>query len=122
MEEPTAEPTDRSDDDLIYKILSTTEWDAFQQLCRFTGSAADRKDGFIHFSTGKQLADTARKHFGDLERIWVIGVDQKVLGAELRFEPSRGGDLFPHLYRDLLLSEVSSSRLVERDSSGEFCF
>ena len=80
----------------IYKILPRTEWTAAQADGVFTGSAVDLADGYIHFSTGPQAAETARRHFAG----------QADLGESLVWEPSRGGDLFPHLYGHLAVAAV----------------
>jgi uncharacterized protein (DUF952 family) len=85
----------------IYKILSRGEWQAAQAAGRFEGSAVDLQDGFIHFSTAAQAAETARRHFAGQAGLVVLEVEADDLGAALRWEPSRGGDLFPHLYGPL---------------------
>ncbi len=85
----------------IYKILSRAEWDAALRVRRFTGSAVDLQDGFIHFSTAEQAAETARRHFRGEDDLVVLEVEADDLGSALRWEPSRGGDLFPHLYAHL---------------------
>lgn len=90
----------------IYKILPRTEWEAAQAAGRFEGSAVDRQDGFIHFSTAAQAGETARRHFAGQDGLVVLEVEGDDLGEGLRWEPSRGGDLFPHLYGHL------ESRLV----------
>jgi uncharacterized protein (DUF952 family) len=82
----------------IYKILSREEWILAQVAGVFEGSAADRRDGFIHFSTAAQAAETARRHFAGQSDLVILEVEAAELGAALRWEPSRGGDLFPHLY------------------------
>ena len=91
----------------IYKILSEAAWAAAQAAGRFEGSAVDRADGFIHFSTAAQAGETALRHFAGQGGLLVLAVDQEQLGAALKWEPSRGGDLFPHLYGAL------ECRLVE---------
>lgn len=90
----------------IYKILPRAEWTTAQAAGAFAGSAVDLADGFIHFSTGRQAAETARRYFRDLSDIVVLAVEADDLGAALRWEPSRGGDLFPHLYEPLAVSAV----------------
>jgi uncharacterized protein (DUF952 family) len=82
----------------IYKILTRAEWSAAQISGGFEGSAVDRQDGFIHFSTAAQAQETARRHFMDQGDLVVLEIEADDLGAGLRWEPSRGGDLFPHLY------------------------
>ena len=90
----------------IYKILSTAEWAAAQAAGRFDGSAVDRADGYIHFSTAAQAAETARRHFAGQGGLVVLHVDSEALGEALKWEPSRGGDLFPHLYGALAVGQV----------------
>ena len=86
---------------LIYKILPSAEWDAALARGRFDGSAIDLKDGFIHFSAGDQWAGTLRLHFAGQRDLVLVGIEAERLGEALRWEPSRGGALFPHLYGPL---------------------
>jgi len=90
----------------IYKILSRAEWSAAQGAGVFTGSAVDLADGFIHFSTAAQAAETARRHFAGQADLVVLEIEADDLGEALTWEPSRGGDLFPHLYGPLAVSNV----------------
>jgi uncharacterized protein (DUF952 family) len=85
----------------IFKILARWEWQAALAKRRFDGSAIDRQDGFIHFSTAEQAQETARRHFAGQEGLVVLAVEAEDLGLALRWEPSRGGVLFPHLYAHL---------------------
>ncbi len=82
----------------IFKILPRREWAVAQAAGRFEGSGVDLKDGFIHFSTAAQAQETARRHFAGQAELVVLAIEADDLGAALRWEPSRGGDLFPHLY------------------------
>ena len=109
-----------SNNQIIFKILNSDEWNKFQETGVFNGSEVDLKDGFIHFSSDAQVTETANKHFAHLTEIWLLKVDVDLLEAELKWEPSRGGDLFPHLYGTLPLSAVIESRKVVANSSGEF--
>jgi uncharacterized protein (DUF952 family) len=93
---------------LIYKILTTDEWQAAQAAGVFYGSAVDRRDGFIHFSSGLQIKETAERHFSGQHGLVLLSVEADDLGSELKWEPSRGGDLFPHLYGPLLISRVKN--------------
>jgi uncharacterized protein (DUF952 family) len=88
----------------IYKILSRAEWDAAKACGRFEGSAVDVHDGYIHFSTAAQAQETARRHFLGQNDLVVLEVDGDAL--DLRWEPSRGGALFPHLYAPLDVKHV----------------
>jgi uncharacterized protein (DUF952 family) len=91
----------------IYKICPETLWREAERDGVFRGSADDRRDGFIHFSTAAQLAETARKHFAGQDGLMLIMVDSDSLGPALAWEPSRGRNAdFPHLYGDLPLTAV----------------
>ena len=90
----------------IYKILPRADWRAAQAAGAFAGSAVDLADGYIHFSTGAQAAETARRHFAGQVDLVVLEVEADDLGAALKWEPSRGGDLFPHLYGRLPTAAV----------------
>jgi uncharacterized protein (DUF952 family) len=92
------------DSHLIYKVCLASEWHDAVSVGAYRGSAVDLQDGFIHFSTGAQLAETLRRHFAGQRDLVLVAVDPKDLGARLRWEPSRGGDLFPHLYGELPVS------------------
>jgi uncharacterized protein (DUF952 family) len=91
---------------LVYKICPRSLWREAQAAGRFTGAPVDRADGFIHFSTAAQVAETAGRHFAGQEDLLLLAVEGDALGEALRYEPSRGGDLFPHLYGDLPLDAV----------------
>ena len=82
----------------IYKILPRRDWDAACEAQVYEGSAVDRADGFIHFSTAEQAQETARRHFHGQADLVVLEIEAEDLGAALTWEPSRGGALFPHLY------------------------
>ena len=101
---------------LIYKILPKADWNAAHEAGRFEGSAVDRQDGFIHFSTGAQAQETARRHFAGQADLVVLEVEADDLGEALRWEASRGGDLFPHLYGPL---DVRHVRYVTEAPLGE---
>ena len=90
----------------IYKILPRAEWTAAVAAGSFQGSAVDLDDGYIHFSTAAQAGETARRYFAGLADLVVLEVESDDLGAALKWEPSRGGDLFPHLYAALEVAHV----------------
>ncbi|WP_172296658.1 DUF952 domain-containing protein [Pseudoruegeria sp. HB172150] len=92
---------------LIYKIFRTPEWQALQADGSTKGAPIDLSDGFIHFSTAGQAAETAEKHFAGAEGLWLAAVEADRLGNALKWEPSRGGALFPHLYRPLTMDDVA---------------
>lgn len=102
----------------IYKILAADEWAAAQVAGRFEGSAVDHADGYIHFSTAAQAPETARRHFAGREGLLVLEVEAGDLGEALRWEPSRGGDLFPHLYGTLAVDLVRSVRAAPLGPDG----
>lgn len=91
---------------LIFKICPAVLWREAEAAGRFDGAPVDLADGFIHFSTAAQAPETAAKHFSGQDNLLLIAVDAEALGEALRYEPSRGGDLFPHLYGPLPLSAV----------------
>ena len=95
----------------IYKLVTSDAWRAAEADGAFRGAAIDLQDGYIHFSTAAQVAETARRHFAGLDDLLLVAVDAQALGDALRWEPSRGGDLFPHLYGDLPMPAV---RRVDR--------
>jgi uncharacterized protein (DUF952 family) len=88
----------------IYKICDESTWHAAERAGVFRGAAIDLTDGFIHFSTAAQVAETAARHFAGVDGLLLIAVDGDALGTALKWEPSRGGDLFPHLYGPLPVS------------------
>lgn len=90
----------------IYKIVPASLWQNAKTAGIFEGAAIDLTDGYIHFSTALQAKETAARHFAGQTGLLIIGVDGDALGDKLVFEPSRGGDLFPHLYAALPLSAV----------------
>ncbi|MFV0359462.1 DUF952 domain-containing protein [Tropicimonas sp.] len=91
---------------LVYKIFRRPEWDALVVHGRTRGAPVDEADGFVHFSTAGQLRETAARHFAGEGDLVLATLDTDRLGDALRWEPSRGGALFPHLYRMLELTDV----------------
>ncbi len=91
---------------LIYKIFRDDEWRAFEAAGETDGAPVDLADGFIHFSTAPQAAETAAKHFAGAEGLWLLAFEADHMGDALKWEPSRGGALFPHLYRRLQHAEL----------------
>jgi len=90
----------------IYKICPETLWRAAEKAGHFDGALIDLSDGYIHFSSGEQARETAARHFAGVEGLLLITVDAEALGEKLRWEASRGGELFPHLYGSLPMSAV----------------
>jgi uncharacterized protein (DUF952 family) len=92
----------------IYKICPATLWREAEAKGAFTGAPIDVADGYIHFSTAQQVAETAAKHFAGQDDLLLVTVETETLGSALKWEVSRGGALFPHLYAPLALSAVTS--------------
>jgi uncharacterized protein (DUF952 family) len=90
----------------IYKICDATAWQAVERVGEFAGAPVDLADGYIHFSAADQVEETAAKHFTGQRDLVLVAVDVDPLGAALKWEPSRGGALFPHLYGTLPLHAV----------------
>lgn len=90
----------------IYKILTAEQWSALKVAGESQGAAVDLADGFIHFSTGEQVRETAAKHFAGQEGLMLLAYEAEGFGAALKWEPSRGGALFPHLYGPLPLAGI----------------
>jgi uncharacterized protein (DUF952 family) len=95
---------------VVYKIVATEEWTEAEASGVFTGASVDLADGFIHFSTAEQAPGTAAKWFAGRDGLTLAAIDAGALGEGLRWEPSRGGALFPHLYGLLPMSAVVWSR------------
>jgi len=91
---------------LIYKIFRAEEFAAFEASGETRGAPIDLSDGFIHFSTAAQAAETAAKHFAGEEDLVLLALEGDTLGDALKWEPSRGGQLFPHLYRPMTRADV----------------
>jgi uncharacterized protein (DUF952 family) len=90
----------------IYKICTREEWTAAEARGAFDGSAVDHRDGFIHLSSAAQVDETARRHFSGQTGLVLVEVDADALGDALRWEVSRGGERFPHLYGPLPMAAV----------------
>ena len=103
---------------LIYKVLRAPEWARLQAAGRSDGAPVDVADGYIHFSTDEQLPTTLAKHFAGEDGLTLLASDAEALAPDLRWEPSRGGALFPHLYRELRLSDVRWHRPIPLGSQG----
>lgn len=103
---------------LIFKIFRRAEWNAFRDAGETAGAPVDLADGFIHFSTAAQVAETAAKHFATESDLVLVAVDAAALGDALRWEPSRGGALFPHLYRVLRIADVVWDKSLPLGATG----
>ena len=96
-----------NDDPFIYKITPRNIWAKAEQAGHYHGAPVDFADGFIHFSTAAQVAETAARHFADQDDLLLVAVEARALGPDLKWEPSRGGALFPHLYASLDMAHVA---------------
>jgi uncharacterized protein (DUF952 family) len=106
----------------IYKILSETMWRDAQRAGVFHGSEVDLRDGYIHFSTAGQAMETAAKHFAGQCDLVLLEVDADALGEALKWEPSRGGALFPHLYAPLDVKQVRRADPLSLGDDGRHVF
>jgi uncharacterized protein (DUF952 family) len=107
---------------LIFKICPAALWREAEALGIFAGAPVDLQDGYIHFSTGIQVRETASRHFSGQGDLLLVAVDESALGEALRYEPSRGGDLFPHLYAPLDLNHVQWVKPLELGPDGRHAF
>ena len=103
---------------LIYKILTSTQWAELQRDGESAGAPVDLADGFVHFSSAPQVAETAAKHFSGQTGLMLLALEAAGLGEALRWEPSRGGALFPHLYDMLRLADVAWARPLPLSADG----
>ena len=101
-----------------YKVLTSAEMEKLERDGTFAGAEVDVADGYIHLSTAAQLTETVDKHFAGRADLHVAAVDLVALGDRVRWEPSRGGQPFPHLYGDLPLDAVVAYGPLERDGDG----
>ncbi len=97
-----------ADSNIIFKVVSAAQWAIAQEQGEFRGAEIDLTDGYIHFSTAGQVRETVEKHFAGQPGLLLVGVDVRKLNDALKYEPSRGGDLFPHLYGVLNLEAAVS--------------
>ena len=107
---------------IIYHMCPAEAWEEAVATGRYTGTADDRHDGFLHFSTASQIAESARRHRAGQRGLVLIAVEAARLGARLRWEPSRDGALFPHLYGPLFPAEAASAHPLPLGPDGEHLF
>ena len=91
---------------IIYKLLRIAEWQQLEAETETLGAPIDLLDGYIHFSTKEQVKETASKHFAGVTPLQLLACDSAAMSSDLKWEPSRGGALFPHLYAPLRLTDV----------------
>lgn len=105
-------------DSTAYKVLTTEQMTALEHEGSFAGGPVDLQDGYIHLSTAAQLQETLDKHFGGQDGLWLAAVDLEALGEAVKWEPSRGGQLFPHIYGALPLDAVIAYSEVHYEPDG----
>jgi uncharacterized protein (DUF952 family) len=105
--------------ELAYKVLTANQWAQFQSDGVFCGAPVDIADGYIHLSAAEQLAETIAKHFSGQSGLVVVEVDLASIGDTVRWEPSRGGALFPHIYGHLPMSAIVNAQPHQGNSSDE---
>ncbi len=109
-------------DETIYHVTTWQAWRAAEAAGRYEGSADDRRDGFIHFSARAQLVESVAKHRAGQSGLVLLSVDPAALGEALKWEPSRGGALFPHLYGTLPVGAVRRADDLPLGSDGRHVF
>jgi uncharacterized protein (DUF952 family) len=108
--------------ELIYKIVPAELWHRAELTGHFVGSPVDQADGFIHLSTAAQVRGTAARYFAGQTGLLLVGVDPQLVSADLRYEPSSGGALFPHLYAPLNVDAVVSVKGLPLGDDGQHQF
>lgn len=108
--------------ELVYRLLDEAVWRAAQQAGLFPGTEHDLRDGFVHLSTAAQVAETAARHYAGQRGLVLLTVAARALGDALRWEPSRGGALFPHLYAPLRVSDVARVDPLPLAADGKHVF
>ena len=103
---------------LVFKIFRRMEWDQLRRDGRTLGAPIDIADGYVHLSTAAQVTETAARHFAGESDLVLLALDGDRLGEALRWEPSRGGALFPHLYRPLTLADVLWDKSLPLGAAG----
>lgn len=106
----------------IYHLAAAADWQAAQADGRYCGSPDDIRDGFMHFSTGAQVVESAARHRAGRTDQVLLCIASAALGQDLRWEPSRGGQLFPHLYAPLDVTKVLSAVALPLGPDGRHVF
>ncbi|GGY51734.1 DUF952 domain-containing protein [Parvularcula lutaonensis] len=107
---------------LIYKIFRRAEWEALERDGETAGAPIDLQDGYIHISAAEQTRETVAKYFAGYDDLMLVALEADDFGEDLKWEPSRGGALFPHLYRKLRRDEVVWAEPLELGADGEHVF
>ncbi|MBB4286933.1 DUF952 domain-containing protein [Roseospira goensis] len=118
----TAAPPAQEPPRLVYRLCHADDWRAAVRDGVFRGTADDTRDGFIHLSSADQVIETADRHYARVRPLMLLAVDSHRLDGELRWEPSRGGALFPHLYGTIPLEAVLSALPLAEDREGLLMF
>lgn len=105
--------------DVAYKVLTGTQMAELERLGTFAGAPVDLADGYVHLSTAEQVTETVDRHFAGQDDLHIAAVDLEALGPAVKWEPSRGGALFPHVYGELPLSAVIAYGPLTRDDDGK---
>lgn len=103
---------------LVFKIFRRSEWNAFRAAGVTRGAPVDLTDGYIHLSTAAQVPETAARHFAEESDLVLVACDTAAFGQDLKWEPSRGGALFPHLYRALRMGDVVWDKSLPLGATG----
>ena len=103
---------------IVYKIFRADEQAAFEAAGRTAGAPIDLQDGYVHMSTAEQVKETAAKHFATEDNLYLLAIETDQLGDDVKWEVSRGGAEFPHLYRDLLASDVVWTKTLKLGPNG----
>ena len=103
---------------LIFKIFRRPEWDDLREAGHTAGAPVDLADGYIHFSTAEQVVETAARHFGSESDLVLVACDADAMRTDLKWEASRGGALFPHLYREMRMSDVIWDKSLPLGATG----
>jgi uncharacterized protein (DUF952 family) len=111
-----------TDPRFVYNLCRRPDWLAAEKRGRYEGSADDRRDGFIHFSTAAQVAESATRHRAGVADLVLLIVEASRLGPALKWEPSRGGQLFPHLYGPLRIGDVTAVHDLPLGPDGRHVF
>jgi uncharacterized protein (DUF952 family) len=108
--------------EIVYKIARAAEWEDAQTTGVFAGSRDDKRDGFIHLASASQVSTTSDIHFSDEDNLLLVAIEVNALGPALKWEPSRRGENFPHLYAPLPLSLVHAVTPIRRGADGRLIF